>query len=408
MNNQDKLFYAAGMMEKQANPFARFGLSALRQGFSDVAAKAPGFLDDLAGRNDFVGGLAAPVVKLLGKGQRAYGWAQQGVAAARAGGKATMQELQNSPLYMRGAQNAARGTSLRTRAGLQSGIIGEGRSLGYRAGRGLGMVGIGAPIAMAPFTLASYAGAASADPAVAAEHAKNTALQRMEDRMSQFQAMPLLERIQTAWNPEKFTSQLNMPEAGDLGTAMAENNINNPGIMKYLTSFNPFFGDPSEVIQQKVRAEMMRALGQQQAKQASMFKKLMPGIRTAWRAGRIASKNPDSLPLAVVGGKTPAWQSLINDGVYNVAKSPFTTPLTAAWAAAAPLALPGIYYSGQKSVYNQAAQDARGLVDMQMHSMFNTPGFSAGAGRFGAAVAPGFTKDMLLRTIRESMFPTQQ
>lgn len=401
MNNQCKLFYANSLMEKQALQVMRAGLSGLRSGAASAAQRAPGFIADLANRNDFIGGLTAPITKLIGGAQKTYGLAQKGVAGLQAGGKATLDDVYANPLYTRGAKNMQRGAVLREQSGLQHGLFGPGRSLGYRAGRGLGMVGIGAPIAMAPFTLSTYAGAASADPAVATEHAKNMALQRFEDRMAQFEAMPFLERIQTAWNPEKFTSQLNMPEATDLTTAMAENNINNPGIMKYLSSFNPFLANPENVISQKVRAEIMNALGQKNAseKEASLalWKNLRSGLMPMLRRYTASSSS-----------QLPAWKALLNRGVSSFSKAPVRSLAGGVMAATTPFGMYMSYKGGQNSVYNQAAQDARALTDIQMHNVFNSPGFMAGAGRFGAAIAPGLTKDMLLRNIRQSMFPTQQ
>lgn len=407
MNNQDKLFLKQAFMEKQAYGFL---------------AKVPGFVAGLAGRRDLVGGLAAPIVKLFGGGQKLIGRGQQAVAAARTGLNKPMADVMASPLYQRGAKNVATGAGLRGQAGLTSAFT-TPNPLSYRIGRGIGSVGIGAPLAMAPFTLSQYAGAASADPEIAKEYAMNMAEERLNDRLSQFGQLPFLERMQSAWNPQKFTEQMaqTAPEAADLMYAMQTGGANNPGLLRFLSSFNPFFSGftgASDYARARVRSGMLDTLGYKSAseKQAMMglLRGAIPGLKNMWQFGRLAGKSAPvsgvTLPRmsAAVNARMaqlPAWEALAQKGVYNFAKAPVANTFKGLGVATLPAFMSADYSAGQQGVYNQAAQDARALADMQFAETFNTPGFMGGLGRFGAALAPGLAQDLIMKSVRQRMYP---
>jgi hypothetical protein len=408
MNNKIQL------LSSKPNPETeKVALQLLAKGVN--AAKA--YLPTLAARRDFVGGLAAPVTKFIGGLQRAYGRGQQGFAAVRQGLGSSVDDLAKNPLYQRGAQNAAAGTALRQQSGLLAGLRAP-NPLSYRAGRGIGAVAIGAPLFNLPFTAAEYAGASSADPSVAEEYAKNMAYQRVEDRLNQFQNMPFLDRAKAVFNPQGFTQQLQMPEASDLYQSMADDNIGNPSVLKYLSSFNPFLGSAGDVINQKVRSQMFDSMQPKSANEKKANLGLvLKGLGAAWKAGRGsltsgAVKGVQALPAqavsrlnAIKGAPVPIWEAALQKGVYNAARSPLGTLGTAATLGLTPYALKSMYDSGNQSVYDSAANNAMGMADLQLMNQFNQPGFMGGLGRAGMAIAPGMGRDMILKRVRQSMFP---
>jgi hypothetical protein len=218
-----------------------------------------------------------------------------------------------------------------------------------------------------------------------------------------------------------------MPEATDLYQSMADNNLNNPGIMKYLASFNPFMGSAGEAIKQKVRSEMMRQLQPKSAseKQAmSLVNKAMPvlrGMGTAFRQGRLAANTqhlpqlqPSRLPVSQYLSQlqpsrlpkaTPIWRDALNRVSYFTGKNPGGAALGLAPALLTPYFLGSSYDAGKNQVYDSAANDAMGMADLGLMEKFNQPGFMGGLGRAGMAIAPGMGSDMILNQIRQSMFP---
>ena len=425
MNNNIQLLSSrkSSSMEKSA----LFPLSLLTKGLAMTrpllgsAAKSTGSrLSNLAARRDFVGGLAAPVTKFMGGLQNVYGRGQQGVAALKQGLGSSVDDLLKNPLYQQGAKNVNAGKNLREQSAFFSGIKAPNPA-SYRAGRLLGGVAIGAPIVTAPDTVAEYLGAASADPEVAKEYAKNMAYQRAQDRLGQFKSMPFMDRMKAVYDPQSFTQQLQMPEASDLYQAVSDGNTTSPGVLKYLSSFNPFLGSPSDVINQKVRSEMFNTLNPKSAseKQAifgQLLTKAAPmlkGLGTAWRAGRAAGtsgavKGVQALPASGVAREPISiLERALQKGVYGAAKSPLTTLGAAAAVGSTPFYLKSIYNAGQQGVYDAAANNAVGLADIQLMDRFNQPGFMGGLGRAGMAIAPGIGSDMILNQIRQSMFPTE-
>jgi hypothetical protein len=362
----------------------------------------------LAARKGFLGGLAAPIPKLVGGVQKAYGRGQQGVAALRQGLGSSTDDLLKNPLFQRGAQNVSAGKALREQAGLRAGLQAP-NTLSHRVGRGLGAAAIGLPLINLPFGAAEYAGAATTDPELVKEYAKNMAYNRVEERLGQFANMPFLDRAKSIFNPQGFTQQFQMPEAENLYEAMSNNDLNNPGIMKYLASFNPFIGSPNDVIRQKVRSEMMQSMQPKEANDkqamAPILSKAMPilrGINTAFRRGKMTTKyNHNFAPTQ----KGPLWRTGLNRIAYEAGKKPGTAALGVAGTALTPLGLYGSYQDGKQQVYNAAANDAMGLADLHLRETFNQPGFMGGLGRAGMAVAPGMISDMLLNQVRQSMFP---
>lgn len=418
MNNKIQLLSIkdSPRMEKEAiwslvAQGARALMPTLGSAAKSVAPSIGSRLSNLAARRDFVGGLAAPVTKFVGGLQNVYGRGQQGLAALRQGLGSSVDDLAKNPLYQRGAQNAAAGTALREQSGLFAGLRAP-NPWSYRTGRGIGAVAVGAPLFNLPFTAAEYAGASSADPAVAEEYAKNMAYQRVEDRLNQFQNMPFLDRAKAVFNPQGFTQQFQMPEASDLYQSMADDNIGDPGVLKYLSSFNPFLGSAGDVINQKVRSQMFNSMQPKSAgeKKANLGL-VLKGLGAAWKAGRGsltsgAVKGVQALPAqAVSRTAAPIWEAALQKGVYNAARSPWGTLGTVATVGLTPYALKSMYDSGNRSVYDAAANNAMGMADLQLMNQFNQPGFMGGLGRAGMAIAPGMGRDMILKRVRQSMFP---
>jgi hypothetical protein len=373
---------------------------------------------NLSKRDDFVGGLAGPVVNAFGGLKKLVGRGRQ-MPALYKDPKATRDVLMKDKLFAQGAKDIRRGEALRTRAGIDN-IFNADKSVGYRVGRGVGAVGIGAPIVLAPLTLSSYLGAANADPQLAQEYAKNMAYDRVEDRLNQFSKMPFLDRIQSAWNPEKFSENLQSPEAIDINENLASNNINNPGILKYLSSFNPFLSSPDDVIRQRIRSEVLRNMqGNKSAsdstKQANILSQLFNKVlKPAYNLGKQYRGLPDGtkLPKAIrnytgTPGKT-YLENMAERYAMNLGKNPVMTSLGtlgAAYTASLPFGMYDSYQAGKNQVYNDAANTAMGLADLGIMEKFNQPGFMGGLNRFGMAIAPGIGKDMILNQIRQSMFP---
>lgn len=403
-------------MEKSALSLLAKGLAATRPLLSSAAKSTGSRLSNLATRRDFVGGLAAPVTKFMGGLQNVYGRGQQGVAALRQGLGSSVDDLLKNPLYQQGAKNVGAGKNLREQSAFFSGMKAPNPA-SYRAGRLIGGVAVGAPLMNLPsFSAAEYAGAASADPEVAKEYAKNMAYERVQDRLGQFQSMPFMDRMKAVYDPQSFTQQLQMPEASDLYQAMSEGNTTSPGVLKYLSSFNPFLGSPSDVTNQKVRSEMLNTLKPKSAseKQAmSLISKAMPilrGVGTAFRRGRMATKYDRSFmpQRAVLPGASgePMWRTALNRAAYGAGKAPLKALGGAAGVGVVPYFLKSTYDAGQQGVYDAAANNAMGMADLQLMDKFNQPGFMGGLGRAGMAIAPGIGSDMILNQIRQSMFPT--
>lgn len=376
--------------------------AALVQKLLNSASKP---MADLAKRRDFIGGLFAPIPKLFGGIQKTVGRAQRGAAGINAGSKATLKQLEKDPLFIQGKKNLSKGTKIREQAGLLKGISAE-NPLGYRVGRGLGAVAIGAPLFNLPWNAAEYLGAASVDPAKAEEYAKNMAYLRADDRLKEFANMPFMERLQTIWNPEKYTSNISAPEASDLYENIANQNINNPGILKYLASFNPFLGSPESVINQKIRSQMLNSIGTKQASVSKFFNKVLKpaynyGKKVRLRGGNARGiKKFDTSKMNI-----PWWQAMAGDLAISAGKKPLATGLGALATGLSPYYLYDSYQGGKQLVYDSAANNAIGLADRMLFEKFNQPGFMGGLGRAGMAIAPGIGSDMILNQIRQSMFP---
>lgn len=367
-----------------------------------------GLMTDLAKRRDFLGGLLAPVPKLYGGLQRALGYGQRGVVGLKSEADATLKQLSKDPLFREGRKNIAQGGRLRRQSGLLKGITDKTNPWQYRVGRGLGAVAIGAPLFNLPFNAAEYLGAAAADPAVAEEYAKNRAYLHAQERLQDFANLPFLERLQTTWNPERYAQQVlqTAPEANDLYENIANQNINNPGILKYLASFNPFLGSPESVINQKIRSQMLHNLGTKQASAADFFKNI---LKPAFQYGRnIRLGRPTGIPYNVVKPSfknLPWWQNYAGKIAQRAGKHPVITGLAGLGSIAIPYGIYDSYQSGKQNVYDSAANNAIGLADLGLMEKFNQPGFMSGLGRLGMAVAPGMGSDMILKQIRQSMFP---
>jgi hypothetical protein len=427
MNNKIKLLSSKSspQMEKEAiwgavAQGARTLLPMLGSAARSFFPRLGSTFSNLASRKDFLGGFAAPVTKFTGGLQKAYGYGQQGVAAMRQGLGSSVDDLMKNPLYQRGAKNVAGGSAMREQAGLLKGLKAP-NSWSYRAGRGIGSVAVGAPLFSLPFTAAEYAGAASADPAIAEEYAKNMAYQRVQDRLNEFQNMPFLDRAKAVFNPEGLTQQMQAPEAAELYQAIGSGNTESPGLLKYLSGFNPFLGSPSEVVNQKVRSEMFNALNKSGSEKQAMVGQILKGLGAAWKAGRGAAgaatrgatKGVQSLTTSGVSrlntapGVTniPIWEAALQKGMYQAGKSPLGTLGAAAAVGLTPFTLKSMYDSGNRSVYDAAANNAMGMADLQLLSKFNQPGFMGGLGRAGFALAPGLVSDMVLKQVRQSMFP---
>jgi len=394
------------LSQSKNNQFEKQALSQLAKGMSTLAK-----------RKDFVGGLLAPLVKTYGGMQRAVGYGKQ-VPAVLKNTKATRSTLKKDKLFAQGARDIQKGNKLRQQSAFEK--IWDSKSpTSYRAGRGLGALAIGAPIAALPYTVPTYLGSLSADPESVKDYAKNVAYERIQDRLNQFSEMPFLERIQTAWKPEKFTQNLESPEAVDLYENISSNNINNPGILKYLSSFNPFLSNPQEVIRQKIRSEILKNTqagksASELTKQANMLSNLFTKVlKPAYNFGKKTrglapgAKLPKKIkPYEPYKGKT-YLEGLLGNAAMQAGRHPIMTPLSAIATTATPYFAYTNYQGGKNQVYEDAASAAEGLADLGILEKFNQPGFMGGLNRFGMSVAPGLTSDMLLRQIRQSMFPDE-
>lgn len=371
-------------------------------------------LPGLAARKDFVGGLTAPIVRAFGRGQKLLGNIQKTVPQIKNLNKPLAESI-DTPMYQKGLQNIEAGSVLRNQTRLGK-LFSKNPDipLSYRLGRGLGTLGIGAPLAYAPFNLAEYAGAANADIEGATAMGKQTAADRIKERTEQFSNMSFLDRLQSVWNPEKFTNQIyeDAPELQDLAYSAKNNKLQNPGIMSYLASLNPFLlSQPSDVIRQKTRAalvSLMKEKGIDLTKMSSFNTKAadwrtsaigkgISGLRSvispAWSAGRTANKAlkakiPNAVTSFIPNTSHTPLQNFLSESTFNAAKKPLSTLGKGFLAAGTPM---GVYYSynaGRESVEDQVRQDSAALADMQAINLFNTPGFTGGLGRLLAALAP--------------------
>jgi hypothetical protein len=382
-----------------------------KQAFPQIAKG----IGNLAARSDFVGGLLAPLVKTYGGVQRAVGYGKQLPAVIKNPG-ATRNVLKKDKLFSQGAKDIQKGNKLRQQTAFEK-IYDSKNPLSYRVGRGLGTATIGAPILMAPFTIPQYLGAASADTELAKEYAKNRAYERIENRLNQFSEMPFLDRIQTAWNPTNFTKNLESPEAASVYESMSNNNINNPGILKYLSSFNPFLSNPEEVIGQKIRSEVLKSMQSGKSasaltKQANMLQQLFTKVlKPAYAFGKKTRGIPQGakLPKRIKPYDPYKGKSYVEGVLGNAAmfagRHPVLAPVTALGTAYMPFNMYNSYQAGKQQVYDDAASTAEGLADLGIMEKFNQPGFMGGLNRFGMAMAPGMGQEMILKQIRQSMFP---
>lgn len=369
----------------------------------------------LASRKDFLGGLLAPLVKTYGGLQRAVGYGKQ-LPAVMKNPNATKRVLKKDKLFSQGTRDIKTGNKLRQQSAFEK-IFDSKNPMGYRVGRGVGTAALGAPIALAPYTVPHYLGAASADPELAKEYAKNTAYDRVQERLNQFSSMPFLERMQSAWKPEKFTQTLQSPEASSVYESMTGDNINNPGILKYLSSFNPLLSNPEAVIDQKIRSEIFRNMQSGKAasditKQANMLRNLFTKVlKPAYDFGKktrglsVGAKLPKKIkPYDTHKGKSYV-EGLLGDAAVTVGKHPVLASLGALNTAYMPFGMYNSYQAGKNQVYDSAANDAMGMADLGLMEKFKQPGFMGGLGRAGMAIAPGMGSDMILNQIRQSMFP---
>lgn len=400
------------LSQSKNNQFEKQAFMKFMSGFGKNISKG---VSNLSKRDDFLGGLLAPLVKTYGGVQRAVGYVKQLPAVAK-NPNATRNVLKKDKLFAQGTRDIQKGNQLRQDAAFEK-LWDSKNPLGYRIGRGLGAAAIGAPIVTAPFTVPHYLGALSADPEFAKEYAKNVAYERIRDRMQQFSSMPFLDRIQTTWNPEKFSQNLESPEAADLYENISSNNINNPSILKYLAGFNPFLSSPEEVIKQRIRSEVLKNMqGGKSAsdltKQAnilsSLFNKVLkPAYSFGKKTRGIApgAKLPKKIkPYDPYKGKS-YLEGLLGHAAMQAGKHPIMAPLSAIGAVSTPLFAYNFFQDGKNQVYDEAASAAEGLADLGLMEKFNQPGFMGGLNRFGMAIAPGLGSDMILNQIRQSMFP---
>jgi hypothetical protein len=392
------------LSQSKTNQFEKQALSQLAKGMSTLAA-----------RKDFIGGLLAPLVKTYGGVQRAVGYTKQ-LPAVIKNPSATRNVLKKDKLFSQGAKDIQKGDNLRQQAAFEK-IFNSKNPLSYRVGRGLGAATIGLPIITAPITIPRYLGAASADTDLAKEYAKNRAYERIENRLNQFSEIPFLDRIQTAWNPTNFTKNLESPEAASVYESIANNNINNPGILKYLSSFNPFVSNPQEVIRQKIRSEILKSMQTNKSaseliKQANTLQQIFTKIlKPAYAFGKKTRGIPQGakLPKKIKPydpyKRKSYLEGVLGDAAIFAGKHPVLAPVTTIGTALTPFSMYNSYQSGKQQVYDDAASVAEGLADLGIMEKFNQPGFMGGLNRFGMAMAPGIGQEMILKQIRQSMFP---
>ena len=389
-------------------------------------AAAVSALGKQVAKKTFTSGLLAPIHKALGGVQKTLGYGQKGLAYAKNLNK-PLSEMDDASkaLLEKGRANIAAGGEARALSGFRSGLKGQAdvegvrapfsaeNPLSFRAGRLLGGIGIGAPIMAAPFTAAEYLGGATTSNDKIENIAKSEALKRIQQRTQEYADTPFLDRLKTIFSPQDYTAKMleSSPEALDLYDA-SQRGINNPGIMKYIMSFNPFLGSADSVMREKVRSEILRQMGQN--KQANVGVAAKGGlnlakniISKAWQGGRAATKNVGDLAskeLPALATDAPVWQNLLNKGIYGIAKSPGSAALGAAGIAAPVYLVGSSFGAGRDAVYDQAAQDARALADLQFAGNFGQEGFGAGLMRTIAALAPGLMQNYVNSKATNEMY----
>lgn len=393
-------------MRKQAMAGKAIGMAG------SAASGVGSWLSKQVGKQNFLGGLMAPVSKLYGGVKKVVGLGQQGAAGL----------TNNSGLYAQGAKNVAQGAAQRADAAFMPAIKKGPLPWGYRAGRILGGATIGAPLFMAPFKGSEYMGAASADPSLVEGHAKAMAQDRISQRGTEFAAMPFMQRMQAAWNPEQFSNKIlnSSPEALDVHSTLQQGPTNNPGVMKYLASFNPFLGlDP---IKQKVRHSVFTGMGinkqgMDKSGQQLFSKFIAPAAKAGWKAFRSAAPRTPAFNKSVgrravnkilmpAPGAAPATvgQGMLTRGVYHAAANPVKTGLGVAGVASTPYFMNSSYNDGKRQVYATAADTATGLADLQFANQFSQPGMMNTGMRMGGAMFPGIMQDYINRQARNTLY----
>lgn len=379
-------------------------------------------------------GMSAPVQKVFGLGQKAVGRVQQGAGVA----------TNNPALLQQGTDLVAKGVARRAENGLRNGLgavnkaTGQANTLMDRVGRGVGMAAVGAPLAMAPFKIPELMGANSVDPTAVKEHAMASAQNRVNSHMQSLTDMPFMQRIQTALNPESFSQGIlnNSQQFSDLYNNLSTGKpLNNPGIMSYLGSMNPFLGiDP---VKQKVRYEMMNSMNKGAMEKEALMGALGTGAKLGWQglkgkfmqgAGNLAAKIPS---LAAKGenmffkgmqhsddaakglknftSKAPSLgQQYAAKGIHGAIMNPGKTALGLGGAALTPYFMASSYGAGQRSVYNNAQSDAEGMADYQFANEYSQPGFMGTLKRLGGAIMPETAQSYVNNKTYQTLHPQEQ
>lgn len=379
-------------------------------------------------------GMAAPVKKVFGLGQKAVGRVQQGAGVA----------TNNPQLLQQGTDLVAKGVATRGQYGLRNGLravnkaTGQANTLMDRVGRGVGMAAVGAPLAMAPFKIPELMGANSVDPSVVKEHAMQSAQNRVNSHMQSLTDMPFMQRIQTALNPESFSHGIlnNSQQFGDLYNDLSSGKpLNDPGIMSYLGSMNPFLGiDP---VKQKVRYEMMNAMEKGAMEKEALMGALGQGAKLGWQglkgkfmqgAGNLMAKMPSlasrgedmffkgmqhsddaAAGLTNFAAKAPTLgQQYAAKGIHGAVMNPGKTALGLGGAALTPYFMASSYGDGQRSVYNNAQADAEGMADYQFANEYAQPGFMGTLKRLGGAIMPETAQSYVNNKTYQTLHPQDQ
>ena len=338
------------------------------------------------------------------------------------------------------------------------GTPGEGgwaaQEAGRRAGAVAGGLGIFGAATTAPFTLAGWAGGASAAGG-AQDRAREGATQGMADQLQKFRSGNFMDRMSGAWNPNAMLEDLYSPEnVGRSGVAHhymygpgQQEQIQAPGFMNYarelLFPFIPVLGTGGtmdQAIQSKALQQFQKSGSAQKmtaAAQLFLVKSAMGlGVGSAVSrvakevadealnaAGKAVTKSkkvklraPGSAPAtepamttALAKTKQPTPQPMSGFGQrFNTARELFKDPkyaLPAIFSTAALPATGAYFYGGRKSVRDGAYNAGYGGGAAMAAQQFANMGMLQ---RFAAAAFPDMAMNRLFDQYPELMAAYQK
>lgn len=362
---------------------------------------------------DFGKGLIAPVQKLWGGMQKTFGRGQQLMGGL----------TNNTALYDRGINTFNAGVAQRAPYGLRH-MLNNG-PVASRLGRAVGGTTLGAGLAMAPYTLGTYAGAGSWDPETLKQHGMAMAQDQMNNRLSEYGNMSMWDRMRYAHNPDLFSENIlgSSPQAADILNSPAPTSA--PGLGSFISPLvtGLFANDPiRDAIRHgalnagmpkgasfdKQSMSLFRGAGSAIASRfpgiASTFKNV---IRPSWTTGGLARRS-DAVGKATTDlthslrnvFHTPR-ERLISNSVYNFAKSPFKSTATAAGVGLAGASPFMGYNAGKANALNQTTNDAQGMADIGLAQHWNSMNPMM---RYMSSIAPGMAQNYANNQFLNSMY----